>query len=224
MTLVFLPVKGNLGIYYEDDYRPERLNLSGALDLFATTFEELEQVKQDLVENMQFSIETIKKENPIGLTQDEFNAWYLEEFGVGRKRMPESQFVVFMEICGDIRKIKIEAATEHPRRAIKRIVQKQQHMLKPAGKKSGVTEAQIEQAREHELEDLITNRIFKATGKWIGNCHCPLPGHEGERTPSFYIDKNNRFKCFGCQQSGDAIQFVMLRDGVNFIQAVKSLI
>lgn len=220
----FLAIKKNKGIYFDPDYEPEKLNLSGALALFQPTFEDLEELKNDLVENMQWSITTIKKEHPIGLTQDEFDAWYLNEFGIGHKRMPESTYIVFMEIRADLQKMMIEAALEHPKRAIKRIIQRQQHMMNPAKLQGGVTEAQIEEAREHPLADLIDKRIFKATGKWTGNCHCPLPGHEGEKTPSFYIAKDNRYKCFGCGGAGDTIEFVMQRDGVDFIRAVKSLI
>lgn len=222
-TLTFVEVRNGKGFYANLDYRPEKLNLSGALALFTPTYEELELLKQDLIENMQFSIAEAKRKNPIGLTQDEFDTWFKKEFGIGRKRMPEEQYVVFMEIRSDMLKYKIEQVTEAPRRAIKRIVQRQQHLMKPAAKQGGVSEAEIERAKEHPIEDLITTRVFKATGKWIANCHCPLPGHE-EKTPSFYIDKNNRFKCFGCQSSGDAIEFVMLRDEVKFIQAVKSLL
>lgn len=220
----FLLVTKNKGFYYDETFVPEKLNLSGALALFAPTYEELELVKQDLVENMQFAISEIKRQNPLGLTQDEFDEWYRNEFGVGRKRMTEAQYMAFIEVKGWMVKLQIEEAVELPKRAIRRIVQRQQHLMKPTAKQGGVTELEIERAKEHPIEDLITTRIFKATGKWTANCHCPLPGHEGEKTPSFYIDKNNRFKCFGCQQSGDSIEFVMLRDELKFIQAVKSLL
>lgn len=220
----FLQIKKSKGIYYDPEYRPEKLNISGALALFAPSYEELELLKQDLVENMQFNIAEAKRKRPIGLTQDEFDAWFKEEFGIGRKRMSEPQFAAYMEVQGWMLKFEIEQITEAPRRAIKRIVQRQQHLMKPAAKQGGVTEADIERAKESPIEDMITTKVFKATGKWIANCHCPLPGHEGERTPSFYIDKQNRFKCFGCQKSGDAIEFVMLRDKVKFIPAVKSLL
>lgn len=224
VKLEFLPIKGNRGIYFDPDYRSEKLNLSGALALFAPTYEDLEALKNDLVENMQFSISEIKREHPAGMNQDEFDAWFREEFGIGHKRMPEATFELFMEIRLDIQKLMIERATEEPRRTLKRIVQRQQHMLTPAKKQGGVTDREIEQAREYPIEDMISTKVFKASGKWIANAHCPLTGHEGEKTPSFYIDKNNRYKCFGCHGKGDAIDFVMQRDGVNFVQAVKSLL
>lgn len=49
---------------------------------------------------------------------------------------------------------------------------------------------------------------------------CPF--HK-EKTASFKVYKNNRFKCFGCNQFGDAIDFIMKRDGLSFIGAVQFL-
>lgn len=206
------------------DTTDHKLNLSGALALFAPTYEELEELKQGLIENMQHAITDIKEKNPVFGTQDEYDVWYRAEFGIGRKPMSEPVFAIFMDIKGQVQMLMIQEATDPIRRSLKRIVARQQHIMTPYRKEGGVTEAQIEQAREYPIEDLIDKRAFKATGKWRSNAHCPLVGHEGEKTPSFYIDKNNRYKCFGCQGKGDAIDFVMQRDGVTFVQAVKSLI
>lgn len=220
----FLLVKKHRGLYYDLEFQPEKLNLSGALALFAPTFDELEDLKQDLAANMLDSINEIKRNNPAAMPQDEFDAWYLDHFGVGHKPMDPALYEVFTEVRLDMRKLKIEAVTEKPQRVIKRIVQRQAHLSQPKRRQGGVTEHEIEQAREYPIEDMITNKRFKATGKWRSNYHCPLEGHNGEKTPSFYVDKNNRYKCFGCQQGGDAIDFVMQRDGSKFVQAVKSLV
>lgn len=203
--------------------RSVKLNLSEALALFCPTYEDLEVLKQTLVENMSHAINQIKKEHYICGTQDEFDAWFRHEFGIGRKWLPDSTFQVFMEVRGQVQVLLIEESTREPKRAIKRIVQNQQHMLNPNVNRGGVTEMQIERARDYPLDELVDTRLFKATGKWVANCHCPLAGHEGEKTPSFYIDKQNHYKCFGCGGKGDSISYVMQRDGVNFIQAVKTL-
>lgn len=48
---------------------------------------------------------------------------------------------------------------------------------------------------------------------------CPF--HD-ERTPSFYVVPSKGFyKCFGCGESGDAFTFVMKRQGLSFLDAVK---
>lgn len=221
----FLPITKNKGIYYNADYQPEKMNLSAALAEFCPTLESLVDLKDTMIENMHHSVTEIKKESPsMGLTQDEFLAWYKETFEVGHKPMLESTYVIYMEIVQDLTKYKIEQATAEPRRVIRRVNQKIVHLQQPAKAMSGVTEQQIEEAREYPLEDMITNKRFKATGKWRSNYHCPLEAHKGEKTPSFYVDTKNRYKCFGCQERGDAIDFVIQRDGVDFIRAVKSLI
>lgn len=50
-----------------------------------------------------------------------------------------------------------------------------------------------------------------------GNGCCQLPGHD-DTTPSFSI-RENRFRCFACDQKGDVIQLVMLMHGMNFATA-----
>lgn len=53
---------------------------------------------------------------------------------------------------------------------------------------------------------------------------CPF---HGERTPSFKIDerggRDGRFNCFGCGVNGSVIDFVMLRDGLEFPAALALL-
>ena len=48
---------------------------------------------------------------------------------------------------------------------------------------------------------------------------CPF--HD-ERTPSFYVVPDKGFyKCFGCDESGDAIAFAMKAHGMDFVEAVR---
>ncbi len=49
---------------------------------------------------------------------------------------------------------------------------------------------------------------------------CPL---HAEKTPSFFVFDDNRFKCFGCQESGDVIDFVQKLHGLTFQDALKHL-
>lgn len=61
--------------------------------------------------------------------------------------------------------------------------------------------------------------LRKAGGELIGLC----PFHN-ESTPSFTVsDKKRFFHCFGCGEHGDAIAFVMRRQGLAFQQAVELL-
>jgi len=98
-------------------------------------------------------------------------------------------------------------------RVIKRIDSRKQHHT--SGR---ITDADIERAKEYPIEELYEGRLFGKKRK------CGLCPFHDESTPSFYIFPDNKFKCFGCQAHGSAIDFVMMRDGVNFITAVKSMI
>lgn len=128
---------------------------------------------------------------------------------------------VLDEVRGWVDQDRIEMISADRLKMLKRIVQRQQAAGKPVT--GGITDEMIERAREVPIETMVDTRIFNSTGKWQGACHCPLPSHGGERTPSFYIDKHNRYKCFGCSARGDAIDLYMQLNGVNFIQAVKKL-
>jgi len=51
---------------------------------------------------------------------------------------------------------------------------------------------------------------------------CPF---QKEKTPSFkYYPKNNKFKCFGCGVSGDSIDLVQQLKGLEFMEALETLI
>jgi DNA primase len=56
-------------------------------------------------------------------------------------------------------------------------------------------------------------------GRFVGLC----PFH-AERTPSFSVNPGKQvFYCFGCKASGTAIDFVMRRDRVEFLDALRTL-
>ena len=60
-------------------------------------------------------------------------------------------------------------------------------------------------------------QLKKSGREFKANC----PFHD-ERTPSFYVVPSKGFyKCFGCGKSGDAFDFVMERQGLDFVDAVK---
>jgi DNA primase len=54
--------------------------------------------------------------------------------------------------------------------------------------------------------------------RYVGLC----PFHS-EKTPSFYVFDDNRFKCFGCQESVDIIDFTQKLNGLSFGKALKFL-
>ncbi|TSA09598.1 MAG: hypothetical protein D4R73_06525 [Deltaproteobacteria bacterium] len=55
--------------------------------------------------------------------------------------------------------------------------------------------------------------LRRSRQRYLGRC----PFHE-DKTPSFTV-KENRFKCFGCNASGDAIDFIQQLRGLSFRDA-----
>jgi len=71
------------------------------------------------------------------------------------------------------------------------------------------------------IEDIIGGylKLKKQGSALVGLC----PFHN-EKTPSFNVfGKTNRFKCFGCGKTGDAIDFVALKENFGFVDAVRKV-
>lgn len=84
-------------------------------------------------------------------------------------------------------------------------------ILKGKANNDRISPEMIQMAKEYPIENLIEVKHSKAL--------CPF--HD-DHNPSMGI-KNNRFYCFACGESGDVIDFVMKKEGLNFTQAVKFL-
>jgi DNA primase len=62
-------------------------------------------------------------------------------------------------------------------------------------------------------------RLKKSGTRYTGLC----PFHS-EKTPSFSVNPQHQFyKCFGCNEGGDVVSFVMKHEGLSFYEALKSL-
>ncbi len=62
-------------------------------------------------------------------------------------------------------------------------------------------------------------QLRKQGRNWVGLC----PFH-AEKSPSFNVrEETNRYKCFGCDASGDVYTFVQEIEHVDFVQAVENL-
>ncbi len=75
--------------------------------------------------------------------------------------------------------------------------------------------------RATDIVDLISGYVrLKRTGRnFVGLC----PFHN-EKTPSFNVNPERQiFKCFGCGEGGDVFSFVMKREGLNFVEAMRFL-
>lgn len=91
-------------------------------------------------------------------------------------------------------------------------------LLSPNNKKGGqLTKADIQRAKDYPFNLLVDLQKDK------GFIQCPF---HSEKKGSFYITStkgNNRAYCFGCGKSFDPISFLMERDNLTFVQAVKKL-
>src|ERR1700685_4656379 len=77
--------------------------------------------------------------------------------------------------------------------------------------------AQVKAATD--IVQLIGRRVaLKRRGRdYVGLC----PFHQ-EKTPSFHVKADKQyFICFGCKAAGHAIDFVMRRDRIEFIDALR---
>ena len=79
-------------------------------------------------------------------------------------------------------------------------------------------------ARVREASDIV--ELFRADVNLVPmgrewKCCCPF---HAEKTPSCKINPDMQsFYCFGCHESGDVFTYVMKRDGVGFLDAVRFL-
>lgn len=85
-----------------------------------------------------------------------------------------------------------------------------------------IPKEKIEEVRDRaSIVDVISEYIplTKRGINYVGLC----PFHS-EKTPSFTVNSEKRiFYCFGCNASGNAITFVMKKDGLAFPDAVRSI-
>ena len=75
---------------------------------------------------------------------------------------------------------------------------------------------------KNDIVDLISRYT---TLKRVGNRYqalCPL--HNDRKTPSFSVSPDKQlFHCFGCGAGGTAIHFIMAKENLDFMEAVKLL-
>src|SRR5262245_5675425 len=75
-----------------------------------------------------------------------------------------------------------------------------------------------------ERTDLValiggTVRLTRRGRSFTGLC----PFHK-EKTPSFHVNPERaRYYCFGCKETGSAIDFLIKNEGLTFPEAVRSL-
>ena len=76
----------------------------------------------------------------------------------------------------------------------------------------------IKQAADlKQVVESLGVELKRAGANWVGRC----PFHN-EKTGSFTVHpRNQHWKCYGCGEGGNAIDFVMKKKGCDFVEAVK---
>ncbi len=85
-----------------------------------------------------------------------------------------------------------------------------------------IPDEKLQELRDRiDIVDLIGRYVgLKRAGKNYSAC-CPF--HQ-ERTPSFFVNPERRsYKCFGCGEWGDGLNFVMRVEGLGFLEAARHL-
>jgi DNA primase len=81
-------------------------------------------------------------------------------------------------------------------------------------------------ASTQKIKDIDLGNLVESTGTELRHCGnrfvglCPI---HGEDNPSFYVFQDNHFKCFGCGEYGDAVDFLRLLYGYDFLEALRHL-
>ena len=92
---------------------------------------------------------------------------------------------------------------------------------KNKGKKTNsITDEHIQDAKRVPIEQFYEGRLRPSGGKLCGSC----PFHQ-ERTGSFFIYiETNTWHCFGQCGGGDSISFIMKKQELGFLDAVRYLL
>lgn len=98
---------------------------------------------------------------------------------------------------------------------LERLIKEREWKRKPSD--SDITDLDIAKAKDFSLSQLIG-----AKPDHSGFIVCPF---HAEKTPSFKIYNDKRWFCFGaCATGGDTIDFVMKKDALDFIKAVRKIL
>lgn len=80
----------------------------------------------------------------------------------------------------------------------------------------------IEEVRERVSIVAVVSEYVQLTKR--GRNHVGLCPFHSEKTPSFTVNEEKKlFHCFGCQESGNVITFIMRHEGMEFPEAVRTL-
>ncbi|MBD3250530.1 MAG: DNA primase [Candidatus Pacebacteria bacterium] len=82
--------------------------------------------------------------------------------------------------------------------------------------------SQVNQVKQaNDIVDVLSERLDLKRAGSSYKAVCPF---HNESTPSFFVNQEmQRYKCFGCAESGDVIEFLEKYEGMSFLEALKYL-
>lgn len=184
-----------------DDYKP-KLTEKEILEAFPEAKEIIPLKLQELTKEKKILLNDLVKPylEKTKTFKDDFSRWFWRE---GLKVLVGDRFEVINQNISRLSRLQT-------------IIQS-----KAGAERIANFEATLEIARGVPIYDIVSSwvKLRKSGKKYFGLC----PFHN-ERSPSFFIyPESNSFYCWGCLKGGDVIKFVMLKQGVDFKQAVKFL-
>ena len=185
-----------------------RVTLNEALSWFDE--DELRTFKREMTDNMVQELRSVPKPNP--------KAHDLAKYGTIEDPETGKQVNTLLWVCRGLYELKVNNILEHYKRLGKRIDGKLYQFDFPDGNHNGVTDTQIDNAREYPIQDLfveLVNTPIKG-----GMVKCPF---HPDKTASMSLRRHNRFHCFGCGVKGDSIEFYMKLTDCDFLTAVNKL-
>ena len=83
-----------------------------------------------------------------------------------------------------------------------------------------ISENTLAKVRDLPIQRILEPYVkFKREGGHTLKGLCPF---HSERTPSFAVNlSKNLYHCFGCNRGGDGITFIMEKENLNFLDAVR---
>ncbi len=85
---------------------------------------------------------------------------------------------------------------------------------------NGVTELEIAEAKSISIQEFYTGKLSRHTRIRQGKC----PFHNDSNASFTIYTQENTWWCYGCNQGGSVIDFIMMQQNINFLSAVKFIL
>jgi len=201
-------------IHEQNHYRPVKYTMLEYVQIFG---EDLEELLED-------NLRAVSKEIPPLESQLDDIATKIKQglkAALADGKFPLEEWDVYWAFCfdlnWDVMQIKKQLALLYTKRDnLKHAWKVYWEAKKPEAERRLLD---VESAKQYPIESMFPGELKKKGNKLWGCC----PFHK-EDSPSFMIDEQNTFHCFGCGKHGDAIEFLMDVENISFAEAVRKLL